>query len=413
MISERSHHTLAGRRILLGVSGGIAAYKSALLVRELVQAGAEVRVVMTRAATEFVTPMTLQALSGNPVRSELFDPAHEAAMGHIELARWAELILVAPASADLMARLAAGMADDLLTTLCLASEAPLLLAPAMNRVMWQAAATQENAQTLRRRGAALLGPDEGEQACGESGPGRMLEPPQLLAACEAHFADGPLIGIRLTLTAGPTREALDPVRYLSNHSSGKMGFAIAAAAAAMGARVRLVSGPVALPTPAGVERVDVQSAEQMLQAVLEDAGEIFIGCAAVADYRPVAVAAGKIKKRAETLELALQRNPDILARVAALEPAPFTVGFAAETEALEQHARAKLEAKGLDMIAANWVGERAAGGGFNSDENALELYWEGGGQSLPRSDKPTLARSLLATIAQRYQKVRNRPHAED
>jgi len=402
MISEHSHPGLAGRRILLGISGGIAAYKAAELVRGLIRAGAEVRVVMTRAAGEFVTPLTLQALSGKPVRQALFDPEHEAAMGHIELARWAELVLVAPASADFMARLSAGMADDLLATLCLAGEAPLVLAPAMNRQMWQAAATQENCATLRRRGIELWGPDEGEQACGETGPGRMLEPQQLLAACSAHFADGTLAGVRVTVSAGPTREALDPVRFLSNHSSGKMGFAVAAAAAALGARVRLVAGPVSLPTPAGVTRVDVETAEQMLEAVLADPGEIFIGCAAVADYRPVAVAAEKIKKQAGQLQLELQRNPDILATVAALEGGPFSVGFAAETEKLEQHARAKLKAKGLDMIAANWVGERADGRGFNSEENALELYWPGGGKSLASAQKGVLAHALMRVVATRY-----------
>ncbi|MCW8972629.1 MAG: bifunctional phosphopantothenoylcysteine decarboxylase/phosphopantothenate--cysteine ligase CoaBC [Gammaproteobacteria bacterium] len=415
MMSEYSHQNLAGRHILLGVSGGIAAYKAAELVRGLKKGGAEVRVVMTRAASEFVTPMTLQALSGNPVRQALFDPAHEAAMGHIELARWAELVLVAPASAGFMARLAAGMADDLLATLCLATEAPIMLAPAMNRQMWQAQATQENAATLRRREVQLVGPAEGEQACGESGPGRMLEPLQLLDVCNTHFAAGPLAGVRLTVTAGPTREALDPVRYISNHSSGRMGFAIAAAAAAMGARVRLVVGPVSLPTPAGVERIDVESAEQMLKAVLADPGQIFIACAAVADYRPREVAEEKIKKQAPQLSVALQRTPDILATVAALENRPFTVGFAAETEQLERHARAKLEAKGLDMIAANWVGERAGDGGFNSENNALELYWPGGGESLPSGDKMTLARTLMRRVVERYKKTNgaDKSHAED
>jgi phosphopantothenoylcysteine decarboxylase/phosphopantothenate--cysteine ligase len=404
MISEHSHSGLAGRRILLGITGGIAAYKAAELVRGLKKAGAEVRVVMTSAAEEFVTPMTLQALSGNAVRRGLFDPEHEAAMGHIELARWAELLLVAPASADFIARLAAGMANDLLSTVCLATGAPLVLAPAMNRQMWQAAATRENAGTLQRRGVELWGPEEGEQACGETGPGRMLEPERLLAACRAHFGGGMLAGVDVTVTAGPTREALDPVRFLSNHSSGQMGFAIAAAAAAMGAQVRLVAGPVSLATPAGVERVNVESAEQMLEAVMAGPGDIFVACAAVADYRPVDVAGEKIKKQAGQLSVELKRNPDILATVAALENAPFTVGFAAETERLEQHARAKLEAKGLDMIAANWVGERAAGGGFNSETNALELYWNGGGDSLPSAQKGMLAYQLLRVVAQRYRK---------
>jgi len=404
MMTNATEYGLAGRYILLGVTGGIAAYKAAELVRGLKKAGAEVRVVMTRAAGEFVTPMTLQALSGNPVRQSLFDPAHEAAMGHIELARWADLVLVAPASADFMARLAAGMGDDLLTTLCLATAAPIWLAPAMNQQMWQAAATRANAEVLQQRGIRLLGPAEGEQACGEVGPGRMVEPEVLIQACIKHFSNGPLSGVTVTVTAGPTREALDPVRFISNHSSGKMGFAIAAAAAAMGARVRLVAGPVMLPTPAGTVRVDVESAGEMLQAVLAEPGDIFIACAAVADYRAGQVAEEKIKKQADELDLQLVRNPDILATVAGLDNAPFTVGFAAETEKLEAHARAKLESKGLDMIAANWVGERAAGGGFNSETNALEIYWHDGGDSLPVMAKSELARELMRVVAERYKK---------
>lgn len=393
---------LAGRRILLGICGGIAAYKSAEIVRGLRREGAEVRVVMTRAAAEFITPMTLQALSGNPVREALFDPEHEAAMGHIELARWAELVLVAPGSADFIARLAAGMADDLLSTLCLATTAPILLAPAMNQQMWQATATQANVATLQKRSVELLGPAAGEQACGEVGPGRMLEPTELVDACVRHFADGPLAGVRVTITAGPTREALDPVRFISNHSSGKMGFAIARAATALGASVRLVAGPVALATPTGVERIDVEGTSDMLEAVLAEPGDIFIGCAAVSDYRPVATAPEKIKKQAERLSIELVRNPDILATVAALPQAPFTVGFAAETEQLETHARDKLTAKGLDMIAANWVGERAGGGGFGSEENALQLFWSGGGQTLELTSKTELARQLMEVIAERY-----------
>lgn len=393
---------LAGRHILLGITGGIAAYKGAELVRGLRRAGAEVRVVMTRAASEFITPMTLQALSGNPVREGLFDPAHEAAMGHIELARWADLVVVAPASADFIARLAAGMADDLLATLCLATTAPLMLAPAMNQQMWQAAATRANVATLQQRGVRLVGPAEGEQACGEIGPGRMVEPSQLVEACQGHFSAGPLAGVRVTITAGPTREALDPVRFISNHSSGKMGFAIAAAAAAIGATVRLVAGPVSLSSPAGVERVDVESATEMLNAVLADPGEIFIGCAAVADYRPASSEAEKIKKQSEQMSIALVRNPDILATVAALPDAPFTVGFAAETEQLESYARGKLAAKGLDMIAANLVGERAAGGGFNSDNNALQLFWDGGELRLEFAPKTVLAKQLMTVIAERY-----------
>jgi len=401
-MSESIEPVLNGRRILLGITGGIAAYKGAELVRGLRRAGVEVRVVMTRAAAEFVTPMTLQALSGNSVRQALFDPEHEAAMGHIELARWAELVLVAPASADFIARLATGMADDLLATLCLATTAPIILAPAMNQQMWQAAATQDNITTLQRRGVEVFGPAEGEQACGEPGPGRMLDPAERVDACTRHFADGPLAGVRVTITAGPTREALDPVRFISNHSSGKMGFAIAKAAVELGAKVRLVAGPVALATPAGMERIDVMDAAQMLDAVLADPGEIFIGCAAVSDYRPVATAPEKMKKQTERLNIELVRNPDILATVAALPVAPFTVGFAAETDKLEIHARGKLEAKGLDMIAANWVGERAGGGGFNSEDNALQLIWEGGGQALASAPKTILARQLMSVIAERY-----------
>ncbi len=392
---------VANRRILLGVTGGIAAYKAAELVRGLKRGGAEVRVVMTRAAEEFITPITLQALSGNPVRQGLFDPQHEAAMGHIELARWAELVLVAPASADFLARLTAGMADDLLATLCLATAAPIMVAPAMNQQMWRAAATQENVATLQRRGIQIIGPAVGEQACGDDGPGRMVEPEELLTACASHFAHGLLAGISVTVTAGPTREALDPVRYISNRSSGKMGFAIAAAAAGMGARVRLVAGPVALPTPAGVERVDVISAQQMLSAVEEAPGDIFIGCAAVADYAPARIAEEKIKKQGEEMSLSLRQNPDILATVATMQPAPFTVGFAAETEKLEQHAQAKLQRKAIDMIAANRVDATTAGG-FDSNDNALEIFWQDGRASLPLMDKNLLAQQLLEIVAQRY-----------
>ncbi len=394
------------QRILLGISGGIAAYKSADLVRRLREQGAEVRVVMTAAATEFITPMTLQALSGHPVRSALFDPAHEAAMGHIELARWPDQILIAPASADLIARLSLGLADDLLTTLCLASRAPLALAPAMNSQMWAAAPTQEHLTRLRERGVRLLGPDSGRLACGEEGAGRMLDPQAIAAALfDAHDtgADAALAGVRLTLTAGPTREALDPVRYISNHSSGRMGYAIAAAAARAGARVRLVSGPTQLAPPMGVEFVPVESAEEMLTAVLADPGELFIAAAAVADYRPLHAAQTKIKKGAEQLQIELVRNPDILATVSALPAAarPFCVGFAAETDDLERHARDKLARKGLDMVAANWVGAHADGGGFNSAHNALELFWEGGSASLPMTDKATLANQLLTHIVAR------------
>lgn len=393
---------LTDQHILLGITGGIAAYKSAELVRLLRKSGAAVRVVMTEAAGQFITPLTLQALSGNPVRQALFDPAHEAAMGHIELARWADFVVVAPATADFMARLAAGMADDLLATLCLATSAPILLAPAMNHRMWQAAATRENAQRLLGRGVRLIGPASGEQACGESGPGRMVEPEQLVEALRGAAGSGPLAGVRVTVTAGPTREPLDPVRFISNRSSGKMGFAVAAAAAAAGAQVRLVAGPVALPTPPGVARIEVESAAQMLAAVLADPGEIFIATAAVADYRPAQPAHEKIKKSKDSLTLALSRNDDIVATVAALPQRPFTVGFAAETEQLEAHARDKLARKGLDLVAANWVGDKAAGAGFDSDDNALELFWSAGHRSLARGPKPQLAAQLLAEIVRLF-----------
>ena len=393
---------LANKRILLGVTGGIAAYKSADLVRRLRAAGAEVQVVMTRAATEFITPLTLQALSGHAVRLELFDPAAEMAMGHIELARWADAVLVAPASADFMARLAHGLADDLLTTLCLACDAPLALAPAMNRQMWDNPATGDNRRLLQRRGVALFGPAEGEQACGEVGPGRMLEPEQLVDRLAALFETGVLQGLTVLISAGPTREAIDPVRFIGNRSSGKMGFAVAEAAAQAGARVTLVSGPVSLPTPPRVDRIDVESAEQMYEAVLQRASEcdIFIGVAAVADYRPHEPAAHKLKKTQARLTLELERTRDILAAVASLPAPPFTVGFAAETERVQEHAQAKRRLKSVDMIAANQVGQ--PGTGFESDENALHLYWEGGDRPLPPGPKPTLARQLIAAVAERY-----------
>ncbi|SCZ61996.1 bifunctional phosphopantothenoylcysteine decarboxylase/phosphopantothenate--cysteine ligase CoaBC [Thiohalomonas denitrificans] len=392
---------LTDKRVLLGVTGGIAAYKSAELVRELRRAGADVRVVMTPAAGQFIAPMTLQALSGHPVRSELFDPAHEAAMGHIELARWADLVLVAPASADFLARLTAGMADDLLSTLCLATEAPLVVAPAMNRQMWLAAATVDNVARLASRGIHRLGPAEGEQACGETGPGRMLEPESLVEGLAGLLRPRDFDGVAVTITAGPTREALDPVRFLSNHSSGKMGFALAAAARARGARVRLVAGPVALDTPVGIERIDVESAEQMLESVLAGPGDLFIGCAAVADYRPGLPAAEKIKKQEARITLELERNPDILAAVAGLAQRPFAVGFAAETQDLVVNARNKLRNKHLDLIAANLVGERAEGRGFNSDYNALHVIWEGGDDALPLMRKSELAHRLLDRVRAR------------
>ncbi len=396
--------TLDDKKILLGITGGIAAYKSALLLRMLQRSGASVRVVMTAAAQAFVTPLTFQALSGQRVYTELLDLEQEAAMNHIELARWADLVLVAPASADFLARLTAGMANDLLSTLCLATRAPIALAPAMNQQMWLNQATRENVQRLVSRGIKLWGPDEGLQACGESGPGRMLEAASLREMAETFFAPGPLQGVRVLITAGPTREPIDPVRFIGNRSSGRMGFALADAFKQLGADVCLVSGPVALATPSGVQRVNVETAEEMQHAVMARAKacEIFVGVAAVADYRPVTAVGQKIKKSIERLNLALEPNPDILAEVAALEHAPFTVGFAAETEKLEAHAEAKLHAKGIDLIAANRVGE--ADGGFESEENALLLLWEDGRESLPMMPKSRLARQLADRISKQYRK---------
>ncbi len=394
---------LANKRILLGVTGGIAAYKSADLVRRLRVAGASVQVVMTRAACEFITPLTLQALSGQPVRTELLDPAAEAAMGHIELARWADAVLVAPASADFLAKLAHGRADDLLSTLCLASTAPLALAPAMNHVMWTHAATQDNVGVLRTRGVHLFGPGHGDLACGDSGPGRMLEPEQLLEQVAGLFETGLLTGTRVLVTAGPTREDIDAVRFISNRSSGKMGYAVAAAAAEAGAQVTLVSGHVALTPPPRVQCITVRSAQEMYDAVMARATgcDIFVAAAAVADYRPETAQIGKLKKSAPKLTLVLLRTPDILASVAALPAAPFTVGFAAETESLIEHAQAKRAAKAVDMIAANWVGH--ADSGFDSDTNALQLFWQDGGAELPLTGKERLARELIGVIAQRYE----------
>lgn len=394
--------SLEHKRILLGVTGGIAAYKSALLLRGLVQAGAEVRVVMTASAQAFVTPLTFQALCGRPVSTELLDPTQEAAMDHISLARWADLVLVAPATANFIARLAHGFASDLLSTLCLATTAPIALAPAMNQGMWLNAATQANVETLTGRGCLLWGPGEGEQACGESGPGRMLEPELLLDRVADHFASGPLQGVRVLLTAGATREPIDPVRFVGNRSSGRMGYALAASMRDLGATVTLVSGPVSLPRPGGMEVLPVETAQEMHAAVMGRVAQcdIFIGVAAVADYRPRIVAEDKIKKHNESLSIELIRNPDILAEVAALDAPPFTVGFAAETEQVETFAETKRRAKGVDVIAANQVG--SVEGGFESDRNALVLLWEGGRESLPMMDKQLLARLLAVRIEALY-----------
>jgi phosphopantothenoylcysteine decarboxylase/phosphopantothenate--cysteine ligase len=389
-------------RILLGVTGGIAAYKSPEIVRRLVERGCEVQVVMTDGARQFVTPLTFQAVSGRRVRDDLWDHAAEAAMGHIELARWADVVVVAPATADFLAALAAGLADDLLCTLCLATTAPIVVAPAMNHAMWANAATQANRAVLESRGIRLLGPAEGDQACGETGPGRMMEPSEIVSA----LLDVPgrlrsLTGTKVLVTAGPTREAIDPVRYITNRSSGKMGFAVAVAARDAGADVVLVTGPVALPTPAGVRRVDVETAEQMYEQVqAEIAGtDIFIGCAAVSDYRPRQPSRQKIKRSAPELELALVRSPDTLASVAALPKPPFTVGFAAETEEVARHAREKLEKKRVDMIAANLVGPDC---GFDRETNALTVFWPGGELALGEGTKPLLARRLVDLVTHRY-----------
>jgi phosphopantothenoylcysteine decarboxylase / phosphopantothenate---cysteine ligase len=393
---------MQGKRVLLGVTGGIAAYKSPDLVRRLRERGAEVQVVMTAAAREFVTATTFQAVSGRTVRTDLWDAAAEAAMGHIELARWADLVLIAPASADFLARLTAGGADDLLTTLCLATEAPIAVAPAMNRVMWANAATVANVATLQKRGVQVLGPGAGDQACGEVGAGRMLEPLELADRIGLLLVtDGPLHGQRILITAGPTRERIDPVRFISNRSSGKMGFAVAQAAREAGAEVVLVSGPVSLPTPVGVRRIDVESAAEMLNAVMgEVAGtDIFISTAAVADYRPATAAEQKIKKTSDHIDLSMERTADVLATVAALPDRPFVVGFAAETESVEQHARGKLLKKNLDMIAANEVGHDKA---FDCEDNQLIVLWRTGRRELGKSSKLILARQLVALITESF-----------
>ena len=398
---------LQGQKILLCVGGGIAAYKALEVVRRLREAGAEVQVAMTAGAQQFVTPLSFQALSGNPTRSSLWDSAAEASMGHIELARWADRILIAPATADVLARLAHGQADDLVTTLCLATTAPITVAPAMNHRMWLHAATQANIATLRGRGVQVVGPEAGPLAEGESGPGRLSEPETLVAALSSTqppqtvASDGALKGLRVVVSAGPTYEDLDPVRYLGNRSSGKMGFAVAASAARRGADVTLVAGPVTLATPAGVKRVDVRSAAQMHQAVFAALpADIYIGAAAVADYTPRLPAANKIKKSNETLALDLMRTPDILAEVAAqTQSLKLVVGFAAETENVAGYARGKLVAKHLDLIVANRVG--VADGGFESDQNAMTAYWPDGERVFTPGAKTRLADELIDLIVER------------
>ena len=392
---------VANQNILLGVTGGIAAYKSVELARLLLKAGARVRVVMTEAATRFVSPLTFQAVTGHPVRSSLFDEEHEAAMGHIELARWADQMVIAPASADFMARMALGLANDLLSTLCLASASSIAIAPAMNQRMWQHPAVQRNLSRLEERGVRVLGPASGEQACGDTGPGRMLEPTAIVAALETASSEGLFTGKKVLITAGPTHEAIDPVRFIGNRSSGKMGYALARAFQHEGADVLLVSGPVSLPVPPGVNCINVQTALQMHEAVFEniDTVAIFVGCAAVADYRPENPQHQKIKKLSDRMDISLVRNPDILAEVATLEEGPYTLGFAAETQNLAENARAKLLAKQVDMLAANSVGGDM---GFDSDENALLVLWPEGETHLPVQNKQQLAESLLRLLADQY-----------
>ncbi|MCR9572694.1 bifunctional phosphopantothenoylcysteine decarboxylase/phosphopantothenate--cysteine ligase CoaBC [Vibrio alginolyticus] len=395
--------TLAGKKILLGISGGIAAYKCAELTRRLIERGAQVQVVMTKAAKEFITPLTMQAVSGRPVSDSLLDPAAEASMGHIELAKWADLVLLAPATADLIARMSAGMGNDLLTTLVLATDSPVAVSPAMNQQMYRNIATQENIATLARRGMHIWGPAAGEQACGDVGPGRMLEPMQLVQLCEQFFQPKLLEGRSILITAGPTREAIDPVRYITNHSSGKMGYALASAAAQMGAKVTLVSGPVSLNTPVGVERINVSSAQEMHEAVMTHANrhDAFISCAAVADYRPQTIASQKLKKTEDNDEMVINmvKNPDIVASVAAMtEKRPFTVGFAAETNDVETYARGKLTKKNLDMICANDVS--VAGQGFNSNDNAITLFWPEGELALALESKEALSFKILEKMHQ-------------
>ncbi|TAK63527.1 MAG: bifunctional phosphopantothenoylcysteine decarboxylase/phosphopantothenate--cysteine ligase CoaBC [Methylobacter sp.] len=390
----------------MAVSGGIAAYKSAELVRLLRKQGAEVRVVMTRSAMQFVSPLTFQALSGNPVHSELLDENQEYAMGHINLARWADALIIAPATANTIAKCSHGLADDLLSTLYLATTCPVYVAPAMNQAMWHKAITQENIQKLKRHGVTIIGPETGDQACGETGFGRMSEPDEICRRLMSEPAAQCLKGLKVLISAGPTREPLDPVRYITNRSSGKMGYALANAALKAGAKVTLVSGPVALAAPDNADIISVETAAQMHAAVISKAAEydIYIGAAAVADYSPVQMEQEKIKKQAEQSTLTLQKTRDILAEVAQLTKRPFTVGFAAETHDLEQHAQDKLTRKNLDMIAANWVGRDQ--GGFDSEQNALQVFWKNGQKSLPMTDKNHLAEQLISLIAERMEHER-------
>jgi phosphopantothenoylcysteine decarboxylase/phosphopantothenate--cysteine ligase len=395
---------LNGQHVLLGVTGSIAAYKSPDIVRRLKEQGAEVRVVLTASAEKLVSPAVFQAVSGEPVRGDIWDEQAEAGMGHIELAKWADLLLIAPATANIIAQLAAGSAENLLTTICLATEAPVAIAPAMNQAMWNDAATQANCDLLRKRNVRFLGPDEGSQACGDTGPGRMSEPADIVSRLSRGGKSGPFDGLHIMVTAGPTREAIDPVRFISNRSSGKMGFAVARAAADAGAEVTLIAGPVNLPTPPRVIRVDVESTQQMCDEAMQRIGgvDIYVGAAAISDYRPKVAAVQKIKKSADTFLLEMVKSPDLLANIAALENGPFTVGFAAETEKLEHYATDKLNRKKLDMIIANLVGENLC---FDADDNEVVVLWHEGRKALPRLSKPELARQLIEVIASRYQQA--------
>lgn len=391
---------LTNKRILLGVTGGIAAYKSAELVRRLQDEGADVRVVMTSAAQEFITPLTMQALSNHPVHLDLLNSETESVMGHIELARWADLVLVAPATADFIARQALGRGDDLLTTICLAATCPIAIAPAMNQAMWAKPNTQQNVETLTTMGVRVLDPDEGLQACGETGAGRLMDVPDIVSEVTQMFSTSVLSAKRVVITAGPTREAIDPVRYISNHSSGKQGYALAEAAIEAGAAVTLVTGPTNLTPPDRAEVIHVVSAEDMLNAVTSciDGADIFIGVAAVADYKPAEVADQKIKKAgSNSMTLELIQNPDILVSVASRPDKPYTVGFAAETENLIEHATSKLKAKNLDMIVANNVADKTIG--FDSDDNETTVIKADVTESLPRMSKNALARVLIKIIA--------------
>jgi len=392
---------LENKKILLGVSGSIAAYKSPDLVRRLKDRGADVRVVMTASAEKLVAPTVFQAVSGEPVRGDLWDKEAEAAMGHIELAKWADMILIAPATANVIAHLANGSAENLLTTLCLATEAPLVIVPSMNQAMYRNDTTQENINTLSGRNVRFIGPEVGDQACGDKGPGRMTEPAEIVAQLSQADTAGALRGLKVMVTAGPTREPIDPVRFVSNRSSGKMGFAVAKAAADAGAEVTLIAGPVSLPTPPGVARINVETALEMFDAAMErlPGQDIYVGAAAISDYRPESIPEQKIKKHSDEFVLEMVKSPDLLKTVAALESPPFTVGFAAETEKLEEHANIKLEKKKLNMIVANLVGHNL---GFDRDDNSAVVLWGDGHEALPNMSKSEMARRLVAIVAHRF-----------